>query len=70
MDSYHEDLAYIIKECGKAEKAWADHMKQPEYCLKRNYVLYKKYIRLFNLLLAHNKTLNVDNTQSSLNNYV
>ena len=64
MDNYREHLAYIVKECGKAEKAWADHMKQPEYCLKINYVLYKKYIRLFNLLQLIDKTLNEDNPQS------
>lgn len=65
MNDYHGLLAYVVKECDKAERAWSEHMKQPEYCLSTNYTLYKKYIRLFNLLkLIDNTNTLKDNPQS------
>ena len=50
MEKINAHIANIVKQCNVAEKEWSNHMKQPEYCLKKNFVLYKRYIRLFNHL--------------------
>ena len=64
MESIREHIGDIVKACTQAEKAWTDHMNKPDYNLNRNYILYKKYIRLFNILQEIDK-LEKDNPQAS-----
>ena len=57
MDVVRSHLSNIVKECDAAEKTWSDHMKQPDYCLDKNFMLYKRYMRLFNHLQELNMVL-------------
>lgn len=49
--------------CGDAQKEWSDHMKKEGYCLNTNYILYKRYIKIFNHLKMLNELTEVINPQ-------